>query len=136
MSGAVENLLAIDKAANNTSIVFCLEWNGLKLLFTGDAEERSWVEMDERNLLEPVHFLKISHHASKNGTPGDDLLDKILPMPSPGGKKRYAAVSTCLKAYNDMPHEQTLDDVAKRVKRVYSTLTDAEVGKWVDVTMG
>lgn len=134
MSGVMDNLLAIDKAANNTSIVFCLEWKGLKLLFCGDAEERSWKEMDERGLLGPVHFLKISHHGSHNGTPGDDLLQKILPMPSPDGKKRYAAVSTCLNAYNGIPHPKTIDDVKKRVKRVYSTLEDSEVAKWVDVT--
>ncbi len=134
MSGVVENLLAIDKAANDTSIVFCLEWKGWKLLFTGDAEERSWKEMDERDLLEPVHFLKISHHGSHNGTPGDDLLQKVLPTPSPDGKKRYAAVSTCLNAYSGIPHTKTINDVKKRVKRVYSTLTDSKVGKWVDVT--
>lgn len=134
MSGVIENLLAIDKAGNDTSIVFCLEWKGLELLFTGDAEERSWKEMDERGLLRPVHFLKISHHGSHNGTPGDDLLDKVLPLPSPDGKKRYAAVSTCLNAYNGIPHTKTINDVKKRVKRVYSTLDDSEVGKWVDVT--
>lgn len=134
MSGVIENLLAIDKAGNDTSIVFCLEWKGLKLLFTGDAEERSWKEMDERSLLKPVHFLKISHHGSHNGTPGVELLEKVLPLASPDGKVRYAAVSTCLNAYNGIPHTETINDVKKRVKRVYSTLTDSQVGKWVDVT--
>ena len=134
MSGVMDNLLAIDKAANNTSIVFCLEWKGWQLLFCGDAEERSWKEMDERALLKPVHFLKISHHGSHNGTPGDDLLQKILPNPSPDGKTRFAAVSTCLNAYNGIPHTKTINDVKARVKRVYSTLNDSQVGKWVDVT--
>jgi beta-lactamase superfamily II metal-dependent hydrolase len=134
MSGVVDNLLAIDKAGNDTSIVFCLEWKGLKLLFTGDAEERSWKEMDERALLKPVHFLKISHHGSHNGTPGEELLEKVLPLAPPDGKVRYAAVSTCLNAYNGIPHTETINDVKKRVKRVYSTLTDSQVGKWVDVT--
>ncbi|MDF1516051.1 MAG: hypothetical protein P1S60_19740, partial [Anaerolineae bacterium] len=60
-SGVVDNLLAIDKARNNTSIVFSLAWHGWKLLFTGDAELRSWREMDKRDVLSPVHFLKISH---------------------------------------------------------------------------
>ena len=31
--GFVNNLLAIDQAANNTSVVFCLEWRGWRLLF-------------------------------------------------------------------------------------------------------
>jgi beta-lactamase superfamily II metal-dependent hydrolase len=136
LRGIGNNLLAIDKANNDTSIVFCLEWNGHRLLFTGDAEERSWVEMDERKLLKPVHFLKISHHGSHNGTPGDDLLEKILPLQPDDDKPRYAAVSTCLHAYNGIPHSKTIADVKKRVKKVYSTLDDSEVGKWVDVKIG
>ena len=36
-SGAYENLMAIDKARNNTSVVFSLEWRGWRLLFVGDA---------------------------------------------------------------------------------------------------
>lgn len=133
MSGVVENLLAIDKAANNTSIVFCLEWKGVKLLFTGDAEERSWKEMNKQGVLEPVQFLKISHHLSHNGTPAPDLLDKIFP---PGEKKRYAAVSTCLHAYSGIPDTKTLNQIKKRVKRVYSTQRDSKPGGWVDVTVG
>ncbi len=86
-----DNLLAIDKAANNTSLVLCLEWGGFRLLFPGDAELRSWKEMDNRGLLKPVDFLKVGHHGSHNATPPPDLLDKILPE---DGKRRYAAVST------------------------------------------
>ena len=136
MSGVGDNLLSIDKANNNTSIVFCLEWKGFKLLFPGDAEEKSWAMMDEQGVLEPVHFLKISHHASHNGTPETDLLEKILPEEPPDKKARYAAVSTCLKAYSGIPHKKTLDEIGTRVKRVYSTLEDSTPGKWVDVTFG
>jgi beta-lactamase superfamily II metal-dependent hydrolase len=136
MSGVGDNLLSIDKAANNTSLVFCLAWNGYKLLFPGDAEEKSWAMMDEQGVLEPVHFLKISHHASHNGTPDATILDKVLPPKAPDKKTRYAAVSTCLDAYPGIPHEETLGEIGKRVKRVYSTLTDSKPGKWVDVTFG
>ena len=48
---------------------------------------------------------------------------------------RYAAVSTCLNAYNGIPHKKTLDEIGERVKRVYSTLDDSKPGKWVDVTI-
>ncbi|HKR65454.1 MAG TPA: hypothetical protein VJZ00_17100 [Thermoanaerobaculia bacterium] len=136
MSGVGDNLLSIDKANNNSSIVFCLEWNGFKLLFPGDAEEKSWALMDEQNVLKPVHFLKISHHASHNGTPDTNLLEKILPKTPPDKKVRYAAVSTCLNAYNGIPHKQTLDEISERVKRVYSTLNDSKPGRWIDVTFG
>ena len=46
--GYGDNLLAIDAAANNSSVVFCLEWRGWRLLFPGDAEQRAWKEMDRR----------------------------------------------------------------------------------------
>ena len=57
-------LLSIDKASNNTSIVLLLEWEGWRLLFTGDAEKRSWRTMDKHGLVGPVDFLKVSHHGS------------------------------------------------------------------------
>ncbi len=44
--GWADNLLAIDQAANNTSIVFCLEWRNWRLLFAADAETRSWKTMN------------------------------------------------------------------------------------------
>jgi hypothetical protein len=93
--GLGDNLLAIDKAANNTSIVLCLEWRGWRLLFPGDAEQRSWLEMNKQNQLAPVHFLKISHHGSATGMPSPDLLDKILPADD---TPRYAVLS----AYPDL----------------------------------
>ncbi|HEX6096009.1 MAG TPA: MBL fold metallo-hydrolase [Thermoanaerobaculia bacterium] len=125
-----DTLLQIDKAANNTSIVFCLEWNGKKLLFSGDAEERSWKEMNRQGVLEPVDFLKISHHGSHNGTPDVEILDKILPLGVK--KKRYAAISTCTGSYPGMPDEDTLGEIAKRAT-IFSTEKDSEPGKWVDV---
>lgn len=125
-----ETLLQIDKAANNTSIVFCLEWNGKKLLFSGDAEERSWAEMNKQGVLEPVHFLKISHHGSHNGTPKLEILDQIFPKKWKG--KRHAAISTCTGAYSGMPDEETLKEIAERAT-IHSTEEDSEPGGWVDV---
>lgn len=72
-----------------------LEWRRWRLLFTGDAEHRSWKEMNKRGVLKPVHFLKVSHHGSWNGTPSGEILDKILPPTPPDRRKRHAAVSTC-----------------------------------------
>jgi len=93
--GYGDNLLAIDSAVNNTSIVFCLNWRGWRLLFPGDAEERSWKEMDKRGLLKPVHFFKISHHGSITGMLPEGLVDKVL---KDDGTRRYAALS----AYPDL----------------------------------
>jgi len=109
--GFVDNLLAIDKAANNSSIVFCLEWRGWRLLFPGDAELRSWKEMNKEGALSPVHFLKIGHHGSHNGTPDAELLNKILPIPPPDARERRAAVSTFPDTYSGIPHQETFDEL-------------------------
>jgi hypothetical protein len=109
--GFVDNLLTIDKAANNSSIVFCLEWRGWKLLFPGDAELRSWKEMNKEGVLSPIHFLKVGHHGSRNGTPDKDLLAKILPVPAPDDRERRAAVSIFHGTYNGIPHEETFDEL-------------------------
>jgi hypothetical protein len=100
-SGLVDSLLAIGKAKNNSSTVFCLEWQGRKLLFVADAEVRSWREMNKRNVLLPVHFLKISHHASYTGRPGPELLDKVLPAVPPDARERLAVASTYPSTYLD-----------------------------------
>jgi hypothetical protein len=111
---AVDNLLAIDKANNNTSVVVCLEWRGWKLLFPGDAEQRSWKEMNKRGVLEPVHFLKVGHHGSWNGTPPPSILDVIFPVPAPDARPRRALVSTCADTYHNVPDDQTIDEIRQR----------------------
>jgi beta-lactamase superfamily II metal-dependent hydrolase len=131
-NGYVENLLAIDKAKNNTSIVFCLEWRKWRLLFAGDAEVRSWKEMNKQEMLEtPVHFLKISHHGSHNGTPAIELVDKIMPKNPPDSRKRSALVSTCVETYGGVPHGDTIDLLKTRCE-VHST-EPLENGAFLDI---
>ncbi|MER9482969.1 hypothetical protein NKI74_26925 [Mesorhizobium sp. M0494] len=130
-SGMAVNLRTIDKAANNSSIAIELEWNGWRLLFPGDAEEKSWEMMDRENELKPVHFLKVSHHGSKNGSPLHQL-DKVLPEQAPDGRPRFAVVSTREGAYSGVPDTDTLTLVARRAK-----LEDTRAlneGGWFDVT--
>lgn len=110
----VENLLAIDKAKNNSSIVFCLEWAGWRFLFPGDAEIRSWRVMEHFNRLKPVHFLKISHHLSHNGTPEGDLLDKFLPQTPADNRPRVAVASTYPNTYGGIPYRPIIDRLQKR----------------------
>jgi hypothetical protein len=133
-SGLHDNLLAIDKAANNTSVVFLLEWRGWKLLFPGDAEQESWRMMDEQGVLEPVHVLKIAHHGSWNGTPQGAILDKILPTNPPDNRKRYAVVSTCLDTYNGVPDAITLTMLGSRAE-LHSTLDQIPDAGHLDVEL-
>ncbi len=114
-SNSASNLLNIDQASNNTSIVTLIEWKGWKLLFTGDAEKRSWRQMDKLGLVQPVHFLKVSHHGSHTGMPPGEILDKLLPMSAPAGTGRpRAAVSTFPGNYDSVPNERTLIELRKR----------------------
>jgi hypothetical protein len=127
--GFSDNLLAIDQAANNTSLVFSLEWRGWKLLFPGDAEIRSWRTMDVKAALENVHFLKVSHHASFNGTPLD-LLQKILPSEAEDGRARYAVASTYAGTYDGIPDpgaEQALRPLAE-----WHTTQEVGDGEYLD----
>lgn len=129
--GMAANLRTIDKAANNSSVVLELEWNGWRLLFPGDAEEKSWQIMAKLGLLRPVHFLKISHHGSKNGSP-EAGIDAVLPEVSPDGRPRQAIVSTHEGAYPGVPDSPTLDRLRER-----ATLYDTRhmpPGGWIDLT--
>ncbi|HEX9990130.1 MAG TPA: hypothetical protein VGE45_16855 [Chloroflexia bacterium] len=130
--GVSDNLLAIDAAANDTSVVFCMEWRGWKLLFPGDAELRSWRTMStiQGGVLEPVHFLKIGHHGSSNATPMDESLDKILPLNRPDDRKRVAVVSTYLETYNNVPSKPVLEELMKRCDEVYCPLA---IGAKIDL---
>ena len=129
---AVDNLLGIDKANNNSSVVVCLEWRGWRLLFPGDAEHRSWKEMDKRGLLGPVHFLKVAHHGSWNGTPPLTLLDKLLPLDPADDRPRRALVSTCANTYHNVPDTMTVDEVGRRAEVV--TVGHADGPAFVDLT--
>lgn len=103
-----ECLLSIDKAKNNTSIVCSIEWRGWCLLFTGDAELKSWKIMRDKRQLKKVDFLKVSHHGSHNGTPGEDILDRIFPKQKSRQKERRAVVSTWHETYPGVPDADTL----------------------------
>ena len=131
-----ENLLTIDKAKNNTSIVFCLTWRGLRFLFTGDAEERSWLTMrdlkQEEQVLKAVHFIKISHHGSKNGTPEEEILNIILPENPSDRIPRDALLSTREDTYNDVPHESTVDFYRNRCDTLHD-LQEKLPGEYIDI---
>lgn len=119
--GFADNLLAIDKAGNNTSIVLMLEWRGWRLLFTGDAEVGSWQRMYNEGVLKPVDFLKVSHHGSHNGTPDARILNEVLPLPGGGRNKKRAIISTWEESYPGIPHDPTNRKLRKRA-RLRSTL--------------
>ena len=117
--GLAESLFAIDQAANNTSLVVELTWRGRRLLFAGDAEQRSWQMMADKADLQAVDLLKVGHHGSHNGTPPAPILDLVLPR----GRRRTAVaiVSTHPGVYGGVPDPRTLDELDLRTSRVYRT---------------
>lgn len=132
MRGAIEGIRTIDKAKNNTSLVFQITAGRRTLMFTGDAEIRSWDHLARKNagLLRPVDFLKVSHHGSHNGTPLE-LLDTLLPK----RRKRSAKimVSTQSNVYgtkNPVPDESLMLELEKRGRLIS---TDGMDKPWVDV---
>jgi beta-lactamase superfamily II metal-dependent hydrolase len=127
-SSYLDNLLAIDKAANNTSLVFCLSWRGWRLLFAADAEHLSWSFMAGNAALGPVNLLKVSHHGSANGTPGPELLGRLLPA---DGAPRVAAVSTYPGTYSGVPDDDTLARLGAR-SELYLVPQDPD-GAWLEL---
>jgi hypothetical protein len=119
-SACAEGVFAIDQAANNTSIVFELTWRGRRLLFTGDAEKKSWQFMDKNTTLQPVDFIKIGHHGSRNALPQKAILDKILPSQRRG--QAVAVVSTFPGAYSGVPDPVAIDTFKSHVGNFYSTM--------------
>jgi beta-lactamase superfamily II metal-dependent hydrolase len=122
-----------DSLKNNTSIVLLLEWQGRRLLFTGDAEwDGSGVEEDrhsatwdvmlhipevEEILLKPLDLLKVSHHGSHNGTPflegGKERVLKEMLKP----ERSHVVVSTVPGKHgkkNPVPYPSLLAELGKR----------------------
>jgi len=121
MNGACgEGVYAIDQAANNTSVVFELTWRGNRLLFTGDAELKSWQFMDKTASFQPLDFLKVGHHGSPNAAPAKPILDKILPVNRK--QQATAVVSYFPKVYNDVPDEDALAEIQARTSNLYRTV--------------
>jgi beta-lactamase superfamily II metal-dependent hydrolase len=128
--GTRTRIMEIDAANNNTSVVLELEWRGWRLLFPGDAELASWRLMREQQALRPVHFVKVAHHGSHNGT-FEEHFDDLMPAESPDGRPRHAVVSTHDGDWDSVPDLDTLATYAARCT-VHDTRT-VERGAAVEI---
>ncbi len=133
----VNDLLAIDKAANNTSLVVRVTVGGKVMFFPGDAEQESWAIMKTKGLLGPVDLLKVAHHGSVNGMPYDGAESVVDDMLRPDGTT-VAVVSTCRGVYGKsaetaIPHRRLMALLKSRCARVIDTEHDARPGAHVDV---
>lgn len=133
------DLLAIDKAANNTSLVLRLTVNGKVLLFPGDAEGESWAIMKKKRLLAPVDLIKLAHHGSINGMPFQGTEDVMADVLKPG-KKTVALVCTCRDVYGNtsetaIPHHLLMDRLEQKCKKVHITEDAASLGQGFDIML-
>jgi beta-lactamase superfamily II metal-dependent hydrolase len=131
-AGIGGNVLEIDRAANNTSVILELEWRGWRLLFAGDAEQRSWRTVEDQ--LRPVDLLKVAHHGSSNATPQEAILDRIFPRTRRPGRRRIAVLSTCPNTYNGVPDGDTIDRLRARGAEIVST-TSVPLGDSVVINL-
>ncbi len=133
------DLLMIDKAANNTSLVVRVTVNGKILLFPGDAEQESWAQMRDRRLLAPVDFLKIAHHGSINGMPFEGPTAVLSRLVKPR-RQTIALVSTCRNVYGKseetmIPHGRLMQALKDSCSKVYVTQDAADFGEGVDILL-
>jgi hypothetical protein len=90
----------LDRALNNTSLVFVIELDGRCLLFPGDAQWGAWRTIldnsEARSLLARTDLYKVGHHGSHNGTPkslvGDLLPAQVTSLISVQSMKRWTAI--------------------------------------------
>jgi len=132
-------LLAIDKAANNTSLVLRLTIGDKVLLFPGDAEAESWAIMKAKKVLGPVDFLKLAHHGSGNGMPFEGEAD-VLGLLAKPRRKTVALVSTCRGVYGDtreteIPQHRLMDRLAAICAKCWVTQDAASFGQGFDIEL-
>lgn len=129
----IDTMLFVDKAANNTSLVFTLTWRGWKLLFAADAEQRSWEMMEYKHKLSPVDFIKISHHGSQNGLPTEKMLASLFPTPTANTKKRIGLLSTHTGTYTGVPDPDTLQSYQNLGLDLVSVGDRCAPGEYIDI---
>jgi beta-lactamase superfamily II metal-dependent hydrolase len=99
----------LDAEINNTSLVIVFRVGDHYLLFPGDAQWGPWEKIltneDSVDLLKKVTFLKVSHHASHNGTPATLLKDVIGKQNRRNGKVVAMISVTPYSKWKNIPHE-------------------------------
>jgi hypothetical protein len=123
----------LDRAVNNTSVVFLLQVGEARLLFPGDAQWGAWRPMlddpDVRSLLARTTVYKISHHGSHNGTPVEvahDVFAGITSLLSVRPIERWAHI----------PKPELVADLTRDPRRVVCTATLSMMESMVDGTDG
>jgi beta-lactamase superfamily II metal-dependent hydrolase len=112
----------LDRAVNNTSVMFLLQVGDALLLFPGDAQWGAWQPLlddaDVRSLLTRTTLYKISHHGSHNGTPVEvarDVLGRVTSLLSVRPVERWAHI----------PKEELVANLVAPPRTVVSSVSTA-----------
>jgi beta-lactamase superfamily II metal-dependent hydrolase len=106
--------VAIDKAANGTSLLLVFEFGDAVLTFPGDAQWGTWkgALAVASDLLARTTFLKIGHHGSHNATP-------VSFVESLGGELDAAVASVFpIDVFPEIPRNPILDELRDKGVRL------------------
>ncbi len=95
---------------NNSSLVFEINVNSRKYLFTGDAGVDAFLDIQKQNTIKDIHWLKIPHHGSRR-----NLTSSLIKTMSP----RIAYISA--EGSRKHPRKALVNYLKRNSAKVYST---------------
>lgn len=101
-----------DDNLNNWSVVIRLDFDGISMLFAGDAEAVIERSMLKKDLIGPVNVFKVSHHGSSTSNT-EEFLDKLDPD--------YAVIMLAKDNEYGHPHRETMTALGKTDAKVLRT---------------
>lgn len=108
---------------NNRSIFTVAEIDGIKFIFTGDAELKAEKSLLQENLNLDCDVLKVSHHGSNTAT-SKEFLNKVTPD--------YAVISVGEGNSYSHPHSTTMNELKKSGAKIYRTDEDGDITFKID----
>ena len=108
---------------NNRSLFTMVEIDGVKFLFTGDAETKAEKYILEQKLKLDCDVLKVSHHGS-NTSSSTEFLDATTP--------EYAVISVGEGNMYNHPHNVTLEKLNQANAKIYRTDKQGDITFNVD----
>lgn len=108
---------------NNKSVIVMAELDGIKFLFTGDAEAKTERALVEDGINIDCDVLKVGHHGSATSS-SKEFLDKATPD--------YAAISVGENNVYSHPSESVIAAFEERGTQILRTDTDGDITFFVE----